>query len=76
MNEKRLRPNTCSAGRPLSISKQTPVGRHGVILAKRAAVNRLPGFAEGHFSVQDAAAQLAAPLLLEGLNARRGRPDG
>lgn len=28
-----------------------------------AAVEALPGFAEGHFSVQDAAAQLAAPLL-------------
>jgi len=27
----------------------------------------LPGYAEGHFSVQDAAAQLAAPLLLNAL---------
>ena len=27
----------------------------------------LPGFAQGHFSVQDAAAQLAAPLLMDGL---------
>jgi hypothetical protein len=44
-----------------------PVGRHGVILAAPRAVTGLPGFAEGHFSVQDAAAQLAAPLLLEGL---------
>jgi 16S rRNA (cytosine967-C5)-methyltransferase len=45
----------------------SPVGRHGVILAAARPVTRLPGFAEGHFSVQDAAAQLAAPLLLEGL---------
>ena len=45
----------------------TPVGPHGVILAAARAVTALPGFAEGHFSVQDAAAQLAAPLLLEGL---------
>lgn len=44
-----------------------PVGEHGVILASARAVTSLPGFAEGHFSVQDAAAQLAAPLLLEGL---------
>ena len=44
-----------------------PVGKHGVILATAKAIPSLPGFAEGHFSVQDAAAQLAAPLLLEGL---------
>ncbi len=44
-----------------------PVGQQGVILAAARAVTGLPGFAEGHFSVQDAAAQLAAPLLLEGL---------
>ncbi|MEO7885468.1 MAG: 16S rRNA (cytosine(967)-C(5))-methyltransferase RsmB [Polaromonas sp.] len=50
----------------------TPVGKQGVILAHAQAVNSLPGFAEGHFSVQDAAAQLAAPLLLEGLKAEGG----
>jgi 16S rRNA (cytosine967-C5)-methyltransferase len=44
-----------------------PVGVHGVILASARPVASLPGFAQGHFSVQDAAAQLAAPLLLEGL---------
>lgn len=32
-------------------------------LAVPVAPARLPGFAEGHFSVQDGAAQLAAPLL-------------
>ncbi len=47
----------------------SPVGEHGVILADARPVTSLPGFAEGHFSVQDAAAQLAAPLLLEGLQA-------
>jgi 16S rRNA (cytosine967-C5)-methyltransferase len=51
-----------------------PVGRHGVILASARPVTGLPGFAEGHFSVQDAAAQLAAPLLLEGL-AKPGESD-
>ncbi|AYQ28077.1 MULTISPECIES: 16S rRNA (cytosine(967)-C(5))-methyltransferase RsmB [unclassified Polaromonas] len=49
-----------------------PVGKHGVILARAQAVSLLPGFAEGHFSVQDAAAQLAAPLLLEGLETGGG----
>ena len=42
-------------------------GKHGVVLAEARPVPSLPGFAEGHFSVQDAAAQMAAPLLLEGL---------
>ena len=46
-----------------------PVGEHGVVLTEARPVASLPGFAEGHFSVQDAAAQLAAPLLLEGLSA-------
>ena len=45
----------------------SPVGEQGVILAAARPVSALPGFAEGHFSVQDAAAQLAAPLLLQGL---------
>lgn len=46
-----------------------PVGPYGIILATARPVPTLPGFAEGHFSVQDAAAQLAAPLLLDGLPA-------
>ena len=44
-----------------------PVGAYGVVLAEARPVPTLPGFAEGHFSVQDFAAQLAAPLLLDGL---------
>jgi len=50
----------------------SPVGEQGVILANAQPVQSLPGFAEGHFSVQDAAAQLAAPLLLNGLSAAGG----
>ena len=42
-------------------------GSVGIELARHGDVTRLPGYAEGHFSVQDAAAQLAAPLLLSGL---------
>ena len=41
----------------------------GVQLEKAVPVHLLPGFAQGHSSVQDAAAQWAAPLLLTGLKA-------
>jgi 16S rRNA (cytosine967-C5)-methyltransferase len=44
------------------------VAEFGVQLLKAVPVHQLPGFSEGHVSVQDAAAQLAAPLLLSGLN--------
>ena len=43
------------------------IGDEGVVLAAAQAVPLLPGYAEGHFSVQDAAAQMAAPLLLNDL---------
>ena len=44
------------------------VAEWGVQLVKAVPVHQLPGFSEGHVSVQDAAAQLAAPLLLNGLS--------
>ena len=50
------------------------VGPQGVVLATPSPVTALPGYAEGHFSVQDAAAQLAAPLLLDGLAPVGGAP--
>lgn len=40
------------------------VGPQAVVLARPRPVEQLPGFADGEVSVQDAAAQLAAPLLL------------
>ncbi len=43
------------------------LGDAGIVLAKAVPVDRLPGFADGWVSVQDSAAQMAAPLLLEGL---------
>ncbi len=46
----------------------TAVGRQGVSMQKAVRVQALPGFSQGYFSVQDSAAQLAAPLLLEGLS--------
>ena len=51
------------------------IGEQGVVLASAQPVQRLPGFAEGHFSVQDAAAQRAAPLLLQGVMAARAAAD-
>ena len=39
-------------------------GGSAVVLAEPCAVTELPGFAQGEVSVQDAAAQRAAPLLL------------
>lgn len=39
------------------------IGPQAVRLARAVPVTRLPGFAEGWVSVQDAAAQLAAPLM-------------
>jgi len=44
----------------------TPVGSDGLVLDVPQPVERLPAFAQGHVSVQDAAAQMAASLLLDG----------
>jgi 16S rRNA (cytosine967-C5)-methyltransferase len=43
------------------------VGCSGVILERARSVQELPGFVDGLVSVQDSAAQLAAPMLLSGL---------
>lgn len=53
-------------------------GKYGITLTKPTPVQALPGFADGHVSVQDAAAQLAAPLLVTGLlnRADAGRGTG
>jgi 16S rRNA (cytosine967-C5)-methyltransferase len=45
-----------------------PVGASGIQLDRARPVQQIPGFLEGECSVQDAAAQLAAPLLLNGLS--------
>ena len=44
-------------------AKAIPWAASAIELAQAASVSDLPGFAEGKISVQDAAAQLAAPLL-------------
>ena len=43
-----------------------PVGAAGILLKDPCPVQQLPGFADGWVSVQDSAAQMAAPLLLNG----------
>ena len=44
----------------------SPVGASAIQLNRAVVVQKLPGFADGAVSVQDAAAQIAAPLLLGG----------
>ena len=51
-----------------------PVADTGLQLAQAAPVQELPHFAQGWVSVQDAAAQAAAPLLLAQLPKPQGRP--
>lgn len=46
----------------------TKTGDCGITLAQAKPVQALPGFLAGLVSVQDGAAQLAAPLLLNGIN--------
>lgn len=46
-----------------------PAGPFGVTLGRPLPVHEIPGFEQGWVSVQDAAAQMAAPLLLHGLAA-------
>jgi len=78
-----LRVNTRAGDRPSYQAtlaamglQAVPVAAAGLQLQRPRPVQELPGFAEGRCSVQDAAAQLAAPLLLDGLlgSARRTAP--
>ncbi|HMA06958.1 MAG TPA: 16S rRNA (cytosine(967)-C(5))-methyltransferase RsmB [Ramlibacter sp.] len=50
------------------------IGTQGVVLAQARPVHDVPGFDDGLVSVQDAAAQLAAELLVQGLPAPAGAP--
>ena len=51
-----------------------PLAPAGVVLRRAVPVDALPGFADGLVSVQDLSAQIAAPLLLEGIAAPSDRP--
>jgi 16S rRNA (cytosine967-C5)-methyltransferase len=55
------------AGREASLLDDPAFGGQAVVLAAPCAVPLVPGFAQGHVSVQDAAAQRAALLLSAGL---------
>lgn len=52
------------AGRPAIPIDDPAIGGHALVLDAPCPVDALPGFAEGEVSVQDAAAQRAAPLLV------------
>ena len=65
-----LRVNRRAASREQALARladgrveATPIGEAGILLAEPRPVAELPGFADGWISVQDAGAQLAAPLL-------------
>ena len=51
-------------------SEVLPAAPQAVRLAEPQSVDSLPGFADGHVSVQDGAAQLAAALLLQNIKGR------
>ena len=51
-------------------------GGSAVTLAQPTPVGRIPGFADGDVSVQDAAAQRAAPLLIDAAGAAPALPAG
>ena len=67
INERKTTPGQYLKGLVAINIEASRVGEYGVVLANPQPIPSLPGFAEGHFSVQDAAAQLAAPLLVKGL---------
>jgi 16S rRNA (cytosine967-C5)-methyltransferase len=67
VNVRRTDVPSCIASFQLADLPVARVGDSGLQLARARPVQQLPGFAEGEWSVQDAAAQLAAPLLLDGL---------
>jgi len=56
----------------LAALKQAGIAAHtgggaAIVLERAVGVQHLPGFEQGHLSVQDGAAQMAAPMLLDGL---------
>lgn len=69
-----LRVNLQKTSRPEALAKlqdndieceEHPTVDSAIVLQKAVGVEQIPGFFDGYFSVQDAAAQLAAQLLIE-----------
>lgn len=53
-----------------------PLAPDGLVVEPACPVGQLPGFATGAISVQDGAAQLAAPLLIDGAGSLPPLPEG
>jgi 16S rRNA (cytosine967-C5)-methyltransferase len=67
--------NALSATELIVNVRMQAVAEAGLELSSSLPVSQLPGYGEGWFSVQDAAAQVAAPLLLKALtNVKSSRP--
>ena len=73
VNARKMTRDEYLAGLRAAAVEAVPVGRYGVMLQRPQPVQAIPGFDQGLVSVQDAAAQRAAPLLLEGLASGRRR---
>jgi 16S rRNA (cytosine967-C5)-methyltransferase len=58
----------CNAANNIADKGVNKTGRFGVSFNKAIPIQEILGFVDGAVSVQDAAAQLAAPLLLNGMN--------
>ncbi len=63
VNVRRIAPDAYAAVLAAADMAAERVGAAAVVLAKPRPATELPGYASGWFSVQDTAAQLAAPLL-------------
>jgi 16S rRNA (cytosine967-C5)-methyltransferase len=63
VNVRKIAPDAYAAALAAEGMAAARVGTAGVILEKPRPASALPGYASGWFSVQDAGAQLAAPLL-------------
>jgi 16S rRNA (cytosine967-C5)-methyltransferase len=59
---------TCNAANNIANEEVNKLGSFGVSFNKAIPIQEILGFPDGVVSVQDAAAQLAAPLLLNGMN--------
>jgi len=68
VNRRHIRRDDYLAQLALAGIEAWPQGEFGVMLFKPRPVQDIPGFAQGVVSVQDTAAQIAAPLLLRELH--------
>lgn len=67
VNVRRTSPTDLAAQWRAQGIEAQPVGQFGLRLAKPLPVEQIPGFEAGLCSVQDAGAQMAAPMLLDAL---------